>query len=77
MNANSMGKSGFLYGILSCVMPCIPLLLLRADLREKHNIEGSIAGDAVTAFCCPNCVSCQIGNEIDYREEANEGQEMK
>ena len=38
-NAEDMNKSGILYCLLSCIMPCIPILLLRGEARDKYNIE--------------------------------------
>ena len=38
-NANGMQKSGILYGLLTCIMPCIPILLLRQEARDKYQIE--------------------------------------
>ena len=37
--ANDLGKSGLLYCLLGCFMPCIPTLLLRQEARERYNIE--------------------------------------
>ena len=38
-NAEDLNKSGILYCLLGCFMPCIPLLLLRSEAREKYGIE--------------------------------------
>ena len=40
-NANGMNKSGVLYGLLTCLIPCIPILLLRQEARDKYQIEVS------------------------------------
>ena len=40
-NAENLGKSGILYTLLSCIMPCVPILLLRQEARERYNIEVS------------------------------------
>merc|ERR1711982_260329 len=66
-DAEALNKSGLLCGLLSCIVPCIPTMLLRSEAREKYGIEGSTAGDAVAAFCCTPCVQCQVGNEIEER----------
>ena len=62
-----MGKSGLLYCLLGCLMPCIPTLLIRQEARERYNIEGDTAGDVGTAFCCTACVMCQTAVEIKER----------
>merc|ERR1712029_293721 len=49
-DAEALNKSGLLYGLISCIVPCIPTMLLRSEAREKYGIEGSTAGDAVAAF---------------------------
>ena len=32
-------NSGFLYCMLACIFPCIPIMLLRQEARERYNIE--------------------------------------
>lgn len=34
-----LGKSGLVYTLLFCLFPCIPILLLRQEARERYNIE--------------------------------------
>ena len=46
-NAENLGKSGILYTLLGCIMPCVPTLLLRQEARERYNIEVS-QGDRET-----------------------------
>merc|ERR1712032_1361166 len=46
-NAENLGKSGFLYCLLACLFPCIPIMLLRQEARERYNIEGSTGDDAI------------------------------
>jgi len=70
-NAERMGKNGCLYFLLTCVMPCVPLLIMRGDIRDQHNIEGSTFGDCMASTCCGACVSCQIANELDARQGSN------
>ncbi len=38
-NAENLGKSGPLYFLLGFILPCIPILLLRKEAREKYDIE--------------------------------------
>ena len=66
-NANRAGESGMLYFLLSCISPCIPLMLLRGKLRDQSGIEGDTCEDALAACCCTACVNCQIANELDHR----------
>ena len=77
------GKSGLLYTLLFCLIPCVPILLARQEARERYNIEvmpqmmmismimlmfqGSTMDDAVTSFCCTSCVMCQTAAEIKNR----------
>jgi len=63
-NAEDLNKSGILCGLLACFIPCIPVLLLRGEAREKYGIEGSTLGDVAATFCCGNCVNCQTASEI-------------
>ena len=67
-NAERMGKSGILYGLLSFLLPFVPPLILRGDLRDLNNIEGSTCNDACIACCCTCCASIQIANELDSRQ---------
>ena len=67
-NAERMGKSGILYGLLGWVIPFVPPLIMRGDLRDQNNIQGSTFNDAVAAFCCTCCASIQIANELDSRQ---------
>ena len=64
-------NSGFLYCMLACIFPCIPIMLLRQEARERYNIEGSTGDDAVCSFCCGPCVSCQTAVEIKERGDKN------
>ena len=59
-NAENLGKSGILYTLLACIVPCVPLLLLRQEARERYNIEGSTCDDVVATVCCGTCVLCQV-----------------
>jgi len=69
--ANDLGKSGLLYMVLGCIMPCIPALLLRQEARERYNLEGDTAEDVGTAFCCTSCVMCQTAVEIKERGDSS------
>jgi len=39
--AEDLGESGLLYVLLSCITPCVPVMMLRMHAREKYNIEVS------------------------------------
>ena len=66
-NADRLGESSFLYCLLTCCIPCVPIFLLRGKARERYGIDGGTGEDAMCAFCCGPCVSCQIANELDDR----------
>jgi len=70
-NAEALNKSGILCCLGYLIMPCIPLLLLRGEAREKYGIEGSTMGDVGAAVCCPSCASCQTAAEIKGRGDAS------
>lgn len=56
----------------------IPLALQRANLREKHNLQGSCLVDIATACCCGCCDLIQQDKEAEYREaQASSGQGYK
>ena len=67
-NAARLNESPGLYCILSVFLPCIPILMLRKKMRQRYGIEGTAHKDAVSAWCCPMCTSCQLANELDNRE---------
>jgi len=66
-NADDLGKSGWLFCLLSCFCPCAAIFILRQEARERYGIEGSTAGDAMCSLCCYNLVACQTGAEIKER----------
>ena len=52
-------------------MPCGALVmnsLQRADLRTKHNLQGSCLSDLATTCCCGCCSLAQQDKEAEYRE---------
>nr|XP_033783555.1 PLAC8-like protein 1 [Geotrypetes seraphini] len=55
---------------------CLPLLpgstlALRAGIRERHNIQGSIGEDWVAVHCCWPFAVCQMARELKRRTPAN------
>ncbi|KAL2147533.1 hypothetical protein VTI28DRAFT_8788 [Corynascus sepedonium] len=73
-NANLEGyepinTSCLLFCASSCVgLHWIPMAMQRADLRTKHNLEGSCLLDIATACCCHCCQLVQADKEAAYRE---------
>lgn len=70
-NAEDLNKSGILCCLAYCIMPFVPLMLLRGEAREKYGIEGSVAGDFGKSFCCSPCTNCQTAAEIKHRGDHN------
>ena len=52
-NARGLGKSGLIYNILGCFLPCLPVFLLRQNAREKYGIEGGDVEDVVSIDSSP------------------------
>ncbi|OCT59620.1 placenta-specific gene 8 protein [Xenopus laevis] len=57
---------------------CLPLLeyhlpgcqvstAMRAAVRERNGIQGSICNDCCTLCCCYTCTWCQMAREIKHR----------
>merc|ERR1712241_137967 len=66
--AEDLGESGLLYVLLSCITPCVPVMMLRMNAREKYNIEGSTTDDALWSCCCTCCAGIQVYSETKTRE---------
>jgi hypothetical protein len=45
------------------------MAMQRADLRTKHNLQGSCLLDIATACCCGCCHLAQNDKEAEYREQ--------
>jgi Cys-rich protein (TIGR01571 family) len=43
--------------------------LQRDRIRDKYQLEGSIASDCAKAFCCSCCVLIQDDREVNHREK--------
>ena len=71
-NAQALGKSGLVYNILSCVMPCVPMFLLRQEASKQFRIKNEAGMDVMMAWCCYDCVNCQIAAEIKAQEKQQE-----
>ncbi|KKA27404.1 hypothetical protein TD95_000477 [Thielaviopsis punctulata] len=61
--------------MLSCGINCLTgcgwiyAMLKRTELRERHNIEGSVLGDCCATFWCSCCVLVQSEKEAKYRTQ--------
>jgi len=66
-NAEEAGTCGcMLAGILTFV-PLVNFYVIaktRADVREKHNIAGSMLSDLLTTLFCSLCVIIQTKNQL-------------
>ena len=67
-NGERLGDSYWLCWLATCVVPCIPIFILRQKTREQYGLEGSDFGDAAAAVCCGCCASIQIANELDDKQ---------
>merc|ERR1711942_617616 len=65
--ANDLGQPGVLYCLLSLLFPCIPILLMRQQARERYNIEGDTGTDVAASCFCASCVLCQTAGEVKAR----------
>ena len=41
--AKDLDQSGWLYLALSCITPCIPIMMLRTKAREQYDIQGNMS----------------------------------
>ncbi|XP_053319161.1 cornifelin homolog [Spea bombifrons] len=58
----------FCMGYLGCSSLCPPITLaMRAAVRERYKIKGSICDDSVRSCCCYSCSWCQMAREIKRR----------
>ncbi|XP_062849389.1 cornifelin homolog B-like [Trichomycterus rosablanca] len=51
---------------------CIPpiTVAMRASLRQRYGIEGSICNDCICTYFCYPCVWCQMSREMNVRNQA-------
>ncbi|XP_018429863.1 PREDICTED: cornifelin homolog [Nanorana parkeri] len=57
-----------LMGYIGCSGICPPITMaMRAAVRERYRIRGSICDDCVRSCCCYSCTWCQIAREIRRR----------
>ena len=47
----------------------IPMLMQRADIRQKYNLQGDFVTDLLTSCCCGCCSLIQQEKEVEYREK--------
>merc|ERR1711868_334682 len=62
--AKDLDQSGWLYLALSCITPCIPIMMLRTKAREAYDIQGDQTNDALMACCCGFCSMVQTAQEV-------------
>lgn len=65
-NAEAVGESCILYGILALVAPVniVTNALIRGKIRDHQNIEGSLVGDICVYFFCFFCALVQDAQEV-------------
>ncbi|XP_078473988.1 uncharacterized protein LOC144735459 [Lampetra planeri] len=62
--ASKMGESS----MLGC--PCwmqVAANAMRASIRERYRISGSLCNDLLTLHCCLPCAACQMHREVSVR----------
>merc|ERR1711988_748988 len=62
--AEDLGESGMLYLLLSCITPCVPIMMMRGKAREQFDIQGDTTNDALMACCCGFCSLVQTATEV-------------
>jgi len=45
------------------------MLMQRADIRQKYNLQGDFVTDLLTSCCCGCCSLIQQEKEVEYREK--------
>ncbi|KII66332.1 Protein PLANT CADMIUM RESISTANCE 1 [Thelohanellus kitauei] len=65
--AQNVGESFILCCCLDLFIPWVPITFLRQKVREKRNIDGSLAEDCLMSWCCTCCAIAQAGAELDIR----------
>ncbi|XP_024133886.1 protein PLANT CADMIUM RESISTANCE 11 isoform X2 [Oryzias melastigma] len=55
-------------GVPVCVPPVA--VSMRAAMRNRYGIKGSIAGDIVASCCCTWCSWCQMHRELKHQRKA-------
>ncbi|KAM3910058.1 placenta-specific gene 8 protein-like [Leptodactylus fuscus] len=61
-----------LMGYVGCSGVCPPVTMaMRAAVRERYRIQGSICDDCARSCCCYSCTWCQMAREIKYRSQSS------
>ncbi|KII66343.1 Protein PLANT CADMIUM RESISTANCE 1 [Thelohanellus kitauei] len=63
--AEELGENFFLFCVGQLYLPWFPVTYLRQKVRERNNIEGSLAEDALMSCCCTFCAISQCATELD------------
>jgi len=45
------------------------MLMQRADIRRKYNLQGDFVTDLLTSCCCACCSLIQQEKEVEFREK--------
>uniref|UniRef100_A0A669EE78 Placenta-specific gene 8 protein-like n=1 Tax=Oreochromis niloticus TaxID=8128 RepID=A0A669EE78_ORENI len=60
-------------GLAVCGIPvCVPpaVLSVRAAMRNRYGIKGSLCKDIAISYCCATCSWCQMHRELKHRKQA-------
>ncbi|XP_028654287.1 cornifelin homolog [Erpetoichthys calabaricus] len=60
--------TGYFLGFTPVTIPPISLAM-RASMRERFGIQGTICDDCCTVFCCYSCSWCQMARELKKRKQ--------
>ncbi|XP_029437786.1 cornifelin-like [Rhinatrema bivittatum] len=61
----------FCLGYLGSPVPCAPgSMAMRAAMRERYRIQGSICSDCAVLCCCYTCAWCQMARELKKRKQS-------
>lgn len=63
VNATCLGFCGAMF----IGFPCIPNLIMMADIRRKFNLNGDLPIDFLKSWCCGCCSLIQMDKEVEYR----------
>ena len=61
--AKDLDQSGWLYLALSCITPCIPIMMLRTKAREAYDIQGNTLALYGVVPMNMNCVAGDQTND--------------
>ena len=44
-------------------------MIQRARVRDHYQLQGSVGGDCIKAYCCVSCTLVQDDREVKHRED--------